>query len=111
MSQRFNQWLGMAQGEDPGELILDTRPEHEVMPGTIHFAVLTTLAEVAASQVAGSAVVPSQISVHLVRRATPGRLEARGILIKQGRRQTVCDGEVTQNGKLVARVTVLFAVL
>ena len=111
MSQRFNQWLGMEPGDQPGELILNTRPEHEVMPGTIHFAVLTTLAEVAASQVAESAIVPCQLNVNLLRRASPGRLEAKGILIKKGRRQTLCEGEVRQDGKLVAKVAVLFAVV
>ena len=108
---RFNQWLGMQAGDEPGELFLETRAEHEVMPGTVHFAVLTTLAEVAASQVAGSAVVPCNISVHLLRRAAPGRLDAKGVLVKKGRTQTVCEGEVRQDGKLVAKATVLFAVM
>ena len=107
----FNQWLGFKSGDDHATVILDTRPEHQVMPGTIHFAVLTTLAEVAASQVADAAVVPSSVNVQLMRRAKPGRLVGKGILLKKGRRLMVCEGEVRQDDELVAKATVQFAVI
>jgi hypothetical protein len=46
----FNQNLGFRLGEDGQSIVLDPKPEHQVAPGVIHFAVLTTLAEVSAAQ-------------------------------------------------------------
>ena len=97
---------------DDGEsVVLDTRPEHQVAPDVIHFAVLTTLAEVSAAQAVGLSVVPANVNVHLLSRAVPGRLVARGRLLRRGRRLAVAEGEVEQDGKLVAKATVSFAVL
>ena len=110
----FNSHLGLrADGED---VILDTRPEHEVIPGTIHFAVLTTLAEVSAAGVVEASVVPASVNVQLLRRATPGRLRGRGHLLRRGRRLAVAEGEVWQevdgeDAVMVAKATVQFAVL
>jgi len=107
----FNHWLGMEPGEDGASVVLETRPEHEVMPGTIHFAVLATLAEVSAAQAVGASVVPASVSLQLLRRARPGRLVARGQVLKQGRRLATAEGEVTQDGELVAKATVAFALV
>lgn len=106
----FNDWLGMERGEAPAEVRLDTRPEHEVAPGLIHFAVLTTLAEVSAATAVAAPVVPATISVNMMRRAAPGRLVGKGTVIKRGRTLAVAEGEVFQDGKLVAKATVTFAV-
>jgi acyl-coenzyme A thioesterase PaaI-like protein len=106
----FNQSLGMAPGPD-GTVLLDADARHEVAPGVIHFAVLTTLAEVAAAGAAQAPVVPAQVSVQLLARAAPGRLEARGTVLRRGRRLLVAEGEVRQEGRLVAKATVTFAVL
>lgn len=106
----FNRQLGLEAAPD-GSVVLDTKPEHEVMPGTVHFAVLATLAEVAAAGAVGKSVVPAQVSLNLLSRARPGRLEARGAVVRSGRRLAVAEGEVRQEGKLVAKVTVTFAVL
>lgn len=107
----FNDWLGLSPGEDPAEVVLESRPEHQVAPGTLHFAVLATLAEVSAARVVESAVVPTTLQLNLMRRAAPGRLVGRGRLLKRGRRLAVAEGEVTQEGRLVAKATVTFAVL
>lgn len=106
----FNQELGLAPGEG-GAVTLDTRPEHEVVPGTVHFAVLATVAEVAAAGAVGAAVVPAAVSLSLLARARPGRLEGRGRLLKRGRRLAFAEGEVLQDGELVAKAAVTFAVL
>jgi acyl-coenzyme A thioesterase PaaI-like protein len=106
----FNQALGLAPGER-GAVVLDTRPEHEVVPGTIHFAVLATVAEVAAAGAVGAAVVPAAIALSLVSRARPGRLEGRGRLLKRGSRLAFAEGEVLQDGELVAKAAVTFALL
>ncbi|HEX2252569.1 MAG TPA: PaaI family thioesterase [Thermoanaerobaculia bacterium] len=123
----FNRHLGLAAGAD-GAVVLDTRPEHEVLPGTIHFAVLTTLAEVSAAQAVGRAVVPASVQVNLLARARPGRLVGHGRVLRSGRRLAVAEGEVYQvpagdgaagqpgmeggaAGELVAKAVVTFAVL
>jgi acyl-coenzyme A thioesterase PaaI-like protein len=107
----FNDWLGLRPGDDPHSVVLDTRPEHEVVPGTVHFAVLATLAEVAAARAVGAPVVPAAVAVQLLARAEPGRLEGRGRVLRQGRRLAFAEGEVHQGGKLVAKVAVTFALL
>jgi uncharacterized protein (TIGR00369 family) len=107
----FNSALGLRRGDDGASVVLDTRPDHLVAPDTIHFAVLTTLAEVAAAQAVGQAVVPAAVTVNLLARARPGRLTARGRVLRQGRRLAVAEGEVSQEERLVAKATVTFAVL
>ena len=105
----FNAALGLVSGE--AGTVLDTRPEHEVVPGTIHFAVLATIAEVAAAGAVGAPVVPAAVSLTLLTRAQPGRLVGRGKLLRRGRTLAVAEGEVWQDEKLVAKVTVTFALL
>lgn len=107
----FNTELGLRRGEDGETVVLDTRPEHEVIPGTVHFAVLATVAEVAAAGSVGASVVPAQVSLNLLSRARPGRLEGRGKLVRRGGRLAVAEGEVTQEGKLVAKAVVTFALV
>lgn len=106
----FNEILGMEAGVD-GSMALTTRPEHEVAPGTVHFAVLTTLAEVSAARAVGKPVVPAAVNVQLLRRARPGRLVGKGRALKVGRTLAFAEGEVTQEGQLVAKATVTFALL
>lgn len=107
----FNTWLGIELDETEGSMVLETRPEHQVARETIHFAVLTTLAEVSAAHVVEAAVVPASVTVNLLRRARPGRLVARGTLLKKGRRLAIAEGTVTREGEVVAKATVTFAVM
>jgi acyl-coenzyme A thioesterase PaaI-like protein len=106
----FNTRLGLAAGPD-GAVLLDAGEEHEVAPGVVHFAVLATVAEVAAAAAVGAPVVPAAVSLTLLRRATPGRLEGRGRLLRRGGRLAVAEGEVHQDGALVAKATVTFALV
>lgn len=92
-------------------MVLDTRPEHEVAPDTVHFAVLATVGEVAAAAAVGAPVVPAQVSLNLLSRARPGRLVGTGHLVKRGRTLAVAEGEVRQGDKLVAKAVVTFAVV
>ena len=107
----FGAWLGFRRGEGAHEIVLATRAEHEVVPGTIHFAVLTTLGEVAAAAAVEAAVVPASVHAQLIARATPGTLLARGRLLRRGKRLAFARGEVEQDGKLVAAVDVTFALV
>jgi acyl-coenzyme A thioesterase PaaI-like protein len=49
--------------------------------------------------------------VHLLSRARLAPLVGRGRLLRKGKRLAVAEGEVTQDGQLVAKATVQFAVL
>jgi acyl-CoA thioesterase len=111
MTANFNDALGMRPGDEPGTILLDPRPEHQVAPGVIHFAVLTTLAEVSAANAVGAPVVPASVTVHLLSRAGLAPLVGRGRVLRRGKRLAVAEGEVTQDGQLVAKATVQFAVL
>jgi acyl-coenzyme A thioesterase PaaI-like protein len=111
MTANFNQSLGLRPGDEPGTVLLDPRPEHQVAPDVVHFAVLTTLAEVSAAGVVGAPVVPATVTVHLLNRATLAPLVGRGRLLRKGKRLAVAEGEVTQGGRLVAKATVQFAIL
>jgi len=107
----FNSELGLKPGENPGEVTLDTRPGHEVGGGFVHFAVLATVAEVAAAGAAGVSVVPAQISISLLSPAKAGRLTGHGKVIRRGKRLIVAEGEVWQDDALVAKAVVTFAVI
>jgi len=107
----FNSALNLHPGDEPGTLILNPRPEHQVAPDVVHFAVLTTLAEISAAGVVGAPVVPATVTVHLLSRARLAPLVGRGRLLRKGKRLAVAEGEVTQDGQLVAKATVQFAVL
>jgi acyl-coenzyme A thioesterase PaaI-like protein len=110
MTPNFNEALGLRLGEE-GTVVLDPRPEHQVAPGVIHFAVLTTLAEVSAAGAVGGPVVPASVTIHLLERARLATLVGRGRLLRRGKRFAVAEGEVTQDGRLVAKATVQYAML
>ena len=105
----FNSTLGLRTEGD--SIVLETRPEHEVIPGMIHFAVLTTIAEVSAAHAVSEPVVPSTVTIHLMRPAKAGTLTGKGTVLKRGKRLTTAEGEVTQDGKLVAKATISFAMM
>jgi uncharacterized protein (TIGR00369 family) len=107
----FNDRLGLRPGTEPGTVVMEAGPQHEVMPDTVHFAVLTTVAEVAAAAAVGAPVVPANVNVSLLRRARSGRLEGRGRIVKRGRTLTVAEGEVHQEGKIIAKAMVTFAMV
>ena len=107
----FNSSLGLQAGAGPGEVTLETKPEHEVGAGFVHFAVLATVAEVAAASAAAASVVPAQISVNLLTPARTGRLVGKGRVIRRGKRLIVAEGEVFQGDALVAKAVVTFAVV
>ncbi len=107
----FNSHLGLRPGAEPASVVLDTREDHFVAPDTIHFAVLTTMAEVAASRAVAAPVVPANVQVQLMSRARGGRLTAYGKVLKRGRRLAFAEGEVHQEDRLVAKATITFALL
>lgn len=111
MALDFNTALGLRPGREPGTLALDPRSEHQVAPDVVHFAVLTTLAEIAAAGAVEASVVPTTVTVHLLSRARLAPLVGKGRVLRKGKRLAVAEGEVTQDGELVAKATVQFALL
>ncbi len=107
----FNDRLGMTAGADAGTVELEARDEHLVAPGTVHFAVLATLGEVSAAAAVDRAVVPVSVSLQLMSRAQPGLLTANGRVLKAGRRMAFAEGEISQAGRIVAKVSVTFALI
>jgi acyl-coenzyme A thioesterase PaaI-like protein len=107
----FNSSLGLVRDPSGEGLVLETRPEHEAFPGVVHFAVLAAIAEIAAAEAVGASVAPTNVSVQLMKRATTGRLVARGRLLRRGRSLAFAAGEVYQEDRLVAKAGVTFAVL
>ena len=107
----FNSSLGMRPGADGTSIELETRPEHQVAPGLIHFAVLATLAEVSAAHAVGAAVIPASLHLNLMSRAEPGTLRGVGTVLKRGRRLSVAEGVVLQGDRTVAKATVTFAMV
>ena len=106
----FNDRLGM-QPRPGGGVFLDAASEHEVIPGTVHFAVLTTLGEVAAASAVAAPVVPVDVQVQLLRRAHTGRIEAIPTVTKNGRSLAFARSAIVQDGDQVAEVHVTFAKL
>jgi uncharacterized protein (TIGR00369 family) len=105
----FNASLGLSRLPDGGALVLEARPEHEAFPGTVHFAVLAALAEIAAAEAVGAPVAPTAVSISLMKRAATGRLVGKGRLLRRGRTLAVAEGEVFQDEQLVAKAMVTFA--
>ena len=84
MQRRVEKSLG-----DSDAAVLVLNGEHEVGPGFVHFAVIATVAEVAAAGAVGASVVPAQISLNLLSPAKSGRLVGRGNVIRRGKRLRV----------------------
>jgi hypothetical protein len=74
----FNATLGVRPGDEPGSLVLDPRPEHEIAPDVVHFAVLTALGEISAARAVEAPVVPATVTVHLLSRARRAPLVGKG---------------------------------
>ena len=108
----FNSALGLELGEDGETVELEARaPEHQIGHGMVHLAVLTTLGEVAAAHAAGVAVIPSALTANFLRPAPIGLLKAKGRVLVRGKRLCTAEGDVSAGDKLVAKVTVTFAVV
>lgn len=107
----FNHRLGLRASDDGRSIELVAGHEHTVAPETVHFAVLATMGEVAAAQAVAKPVVPISVSTQLMKRARTGLLVAKGRVLKSGRSIAFAEGEVVQDDRMVAKVTVTFALV
>ncbi len=110
----LNRHLGfrlIARSVDEAVLAMDARPELVQEEGVIHGGVLAALADTAAvytlipGLAAGRTMTSVEFKVNFLRPALPDRgpVTARARVVQRGRRIGVCDVEVTQAGRPVAR--------
>jgi uncharacterized protein (TIGR00369 family) len=99
------------------ELVLEARPDHANLHGTVHGGVLATLADTAAGVAVRSATAEPggrhasvNLDIQYLAPATTGTLRATGRVVKLGRRLAFAEAEVTDaDGTTVARAQVTVA--
>jgi uncharacterized protein (TIGR00369 family) len=107
----FRDHVGLEVHE--GRVILEADERHLNPHGSVHGGVLATMIDVAM----GSAIaadddglpVTVSLTVTYLEPGRPGRLEAVARVRKSGKRLTVVDAEVTQDGDVVADALATFA--
>ena len=94
----------MADGE--ATVVLEAAERHLNPYGTVHGGAIATLVDTAmgaAVAAAGSeAPVTIEMKVTYLEPCKPGKVEARAKVRKRGRRITIVEAEVSQDGDLVA---------
>jgi uncharacterized protein (TIGR00369 family) len=109
--------LGLEVEETDGDgsavVRLDAGERHLNRHGTVHGGAIATLVDTAmgaAVAAAGSeAPVTIEMKVSYLEPGAPGELVAEATVRKRGRRVTIVEAEVTQDGDLVAHATATFA--
>jgi uncharacterized protein (TIGR00369 family) len=100
-------------GDGRSRVVLDARDEHLNPHGAVHGGVLATMIDVAMgtaiSSSGGQAPVTVSLTVTYLEPGHPGRLTATARLRKQGKRLTVVEAEVVQDGDVVADALATFA--
>ena len=100
-------------GDGSSRVVLDARDEHLNPHGTVHGGVLATMIDVAmgtaVSSSGGDAPVTVALTVTYLEPGRPGRLEATARLRKRGKRLTIVEAEVVQDGDVVADALATFS--
>jgi uncharacterized protein (TIGR00369 family) len=108
----FREHVGLQVDGDT--VVVDAGEEHLNPHGTVHGGVLATMLDVAmGSAVAedgGEAPVTVALTVTYLEPGRAGRLEATARVRKRGKRLTVVEGEVLQDGEVLADALATFAV-
>jgi uncharacterized protein (TIGR00369 family) len=107
----FRDHVGLQVSE--GKVALEANERHLNPHGSVHGGVLATMIDVAMGSVVASdddAGVPVTVSltVTYLEPGRPGRLEAVARVRKRGKRLTVVEAEVTQEGDVVADALATF---
>jgi uncharacterized protein (TIGR00369 family) len=101
------------QVETDGRVVLEAGDRHLNRHGTVHGGVLATMIDTAmgAAVAAGTEKAPVTVSltVTYLEPGQPGRLEATARVRKRGKRLTVVEAEVVQDGEVVADALATFA--
>lgn len=103
---------------DGGEARLEVEvDERHLNPaGTVHGGMLATLVDMTMgaavrSAAEGEAPATSQLSVTYLRPGKPGMLVATATVRKRGESLTVCEADVTQDGKSLVHALATFALI
>jgi acyl-CoA thioesterase len=108
----FHASIGIEAVEaSPGlvRLAIEARPEHRNLQGTVHGGLLATLADTTMGLAVRTAIEPgrrhvtAELSVHFLRPAAPGRIEALGSVVRVGATIAVAEADVRdERGDLLA---------
>jgi uncharacterized protein (TIGR00369 family) len=97
-----------------GLVVVEAGEEHLNPHGAVHGGVLATMIDVAMGTAVqssgGEAPVTVSLTVTYLEPGRPGRLEATARVRKRGKRLTVVEAEVVQDGDVVADALATFAV-
>jgi len=100
--------------EGTGRVVLDAGDDHLNPHGTVHGGVLATMLDVAMGTAVATAGGDSPVTVSLtvtyLEPGRPGRLEATAKVRKRGKRLLVVEGQVEQEGDVVADALATFSV-
>lgn len=112
----FREHVGLQVSEvDDGvaRVVVDTGDEHLNPHGTVHGGVLATMLDAAMGSAVAAAgrdlPVTVSLTVAYLEPGQPGRLEATARVRKHGRRLLVVEGEVTQDGDVLADALATFS--
>lgn len=119
-SEFHSRWLGLRLDDvSPGEaaVSLALAPRHLNLMGTLHGGLISTLADTATGLSlrtlldADASFVTTQLSVVFLAPGREGSVQARGRVVRAGRRFGYAEADVTdQDGRLLARATATFAI-
>ena len=115
MGFREHVQLQVEPGEEgTGRALLDAAGEHLNQHGTVHGGVLATMLDTAMGTAVATAGGESPVTVSLavtyLEPGRPGRLTASARVRKRGKRLIVVEGQVEQDGDVVADALATFSV-
>jgi uncharacterized protein (TIGR00369 family) len=96
-----------------GKVVVDADERHLNPHGSVHGGVLATMIDVAMGSAVAEGTDGTPVTVSLtvtyLEPGRPGRLEATAQVRKRGKRLTMVEAEVTQDGDVVADALATFA--
>ena len=99
---------------DGSTVVVDAVDEHLNPHGAVHGGLLATMLDVAmgeaVAQAGGDRPVTVALTVTYLEPGRPGRLEATARVRKRGKRLLIVEGEVTQDGDVLADALGTFSV-
>ena len=97
-----------------GRVVVDAVDEHLNPHGTVHGGLMATMLDVAmgeaVAEAGGERPVTVALTVTYLEPGKPGRLEATARVRKRGKRLLIVEGEISQDGAVVADALGTFSV-
>ena len=99
---------------DGDTVVVEAGEEHLNLHGTVHGGVLATMLDVAmgsaVAEAGGDSPVTVSLTVTYLEPGRPGRLQATAKVRKRGKRLIVVEGQVEQDGDVVADALGTFSI-